>query len=145
MFLSRKEKEKLVLDLYYNQGKTFRDIAKEVRMSFTDISFILKKKEAEEEKEKNNINKDKRNQQQLSPFAKAYKLYSNGKSPVQIAIDLNISESQVTQFYREYWNLLGNIWPLWKLYQELIDKRSMNIEQVGNAVDTAANKLPGSI
>jgi cytidylate kinase len=38
MFLSRQEKERLVLDLYYNQGKTFRDIAKEVRMSFSDIS-----------------------------------------------------------------------------------------------------------
>jgi hypothetical protein len=58
MFVSRQEKEKLVLDLYYNQGKTFRDIAKEVRMSFSDISFILKKKEAEEE-EKNNINKNR--------------------------------------------------------------------------------------
>jgi transposase len=59
MFVSRQEKEKLVLDLYYNQGKTFRDIAKEVRMSFSDISFILKKKEAEEEEEKNNINKNR--------------------------------------------------------------------------------------
>jgi hypothetical protein len=73
MFLSRQEKEILVIDLYYNQGKTFRDIAKEVRMSFTDISFIIKKKEAEEE-ERNNTSKDKKNQQ-LSLFAKAYKLY----------------------------------------------------------------------
>jgi hypothetical protein len=153
MFLSRKEKERLVIDLYYNQGKTFRDIAKEVRMSFSDISFIIKKKEAEEEEEKNNTNKDKN--QQLSLFAKAYKLYSKGKSPVQVAIDLNISESQATQFYREYWNLLGlywlkclyektngKIWPLWELYQELIEKRNMNMEQVGDVVDTAIDRLP---
>ena len=152
MFVGRQEKENLVIDLYYNQGKTFRDIAKEVRMSFTDISFIIKKKEVEEEK-KNASNKNK--SQQLSLFAKAYKLYSKGKSPVQVAIDLNIPESQTTQFYREYWNLVrlhqlnylyektnGKIWPLWELYQELMEKRNMNIEQVGVVVDTAINELP---
>jgi hypothetical protein len=90
------------MDLYYNQGKTFRDIAKEVRMSFSDISFIL----AEEEKKRNNTSKNK-DQQQLSIFAKAYKLYSKGKSPAQVAINLNIPEAQATQFYREYWRLCG--------------------------------------
>jgi hypothetical protein len=72
---------------------------------------------------------------------------------VQVAINLNIPESQATQFYREYWKLTGlhqlnslyektngKMWPLWKLYQELIERRSMTIEQVVNAVDTAANK-----
>ena len=33
MFLSKEEKERRVIDLYYNQGKTFRDIVKELRMS----------------------------------------------------------------------------------------------------------------
>src|SRR5918992_4084704 len=130
MSLSRQEKEKLVLDLYYNQGKTFRDIAKEVRMSFTDIGFIIRRKEAEEE-EKNNTTSNKNHQQQLSSSAKAYKLYSKGKSPVQVAINLNIPESQATQFYREYWKLMrlhqlnslyektnGKIWPLWELYYQ---------------------------
>ena len=154
MFLSRQEKEKLVLDLYYNQGKTFRDIAKEVRMSFSDIGFIIRRKEVEEE-EKNNTTSNKNYQQQLSLFAKAYKLYSKGKSPVQVAINLNISEAQATQFYQEYWNLVGihqlnclykktngKIWVLVELYQNLMKNRGMSIEQVVNAVDTAANKLP---
>jgi DNA-binding NarL/FixJ family response regulator len=35
MILTREEKEKLVLDLY-NQGKSTREIAEEVRMSFRD-------------------------------------------------------------------------------------------------------------
>ena len=33
MVLNREEKEKLVLDLYYNKGYTYRQIAKELKMS----------------------------------------------------------------------------------------------------------------
>jgi hypothetical protein len=40
------EKEKLVIDLYYNQWKNVRQIAQEARISFRDISAIIKKKEA---------------------------------------------------------------------------------------------------
>jgi hypothetical protein len=40
------EKKKLVIDLYYNQRKNVRQIAQEVRLSFRDITAILKKKEA---------------------------------------------------------------------------------------------------
>jgi hypothetical protein len=43
--LSNVEKEKLVIDFYYNQQKNVRQIAQEARMSFRDISAILKKEE----------------------------------------------------------------------------------------------------
>jgi transposase len=49
MLLTRKEREKAVLDLYYNQGKNIREIAREARMSFRDIGAILNK--ADEERE----------------------------------------------------------------------------------------------
>ncbi|HEY6885754.1 MAG TPA: LuxR C-terminal-related transcriptional regulator [Nitrososphaeraceae archaeon] len=39
------ERERKVLELY-NQGKTTRDIAKELRMSLRDISIILRKNQA---------------------------------------------------------------------------------------------------
>ena len=42
MVLIRQERERLVIELY-NQGKTIREIAKEIRMSFRDIGIILKK------------------------------------------------------------------------------------------------------
>ena len=35
--LSRKEKEELVLDLYFNQNKTYHEIAKIARISPRDI------------------------------------------------------------------------------------------------------------
>jgi hypothetical protein len=37
------EKEKLVIDLYYNQRNNVRQIAQEARISFRDIATILKK------------------------------------------------------------------------------------------------------
>jgi transposase len=44
MFISREEKERRVIDLY-SQGKTYRQIAEEVRISPNDIHAILNKKE----------------------------------------------------------------------------------------------------
>ena len=44
--LNNVEKEKLVIDLYYNTLKNVRQIAQEARISFRDIGAILKKKEA---------------------------------------------------------------------------------------------------
>jgi DNA-directed RNA polymerase specialized sigma subunit len=41
--LTREERERLVLDLYYNQGKTYREISKEARISPRDIGVILNK------------------------------------------------------------------------------------------------------
>ena len=42
------------IDLY-NQGKTIREIAKEIRMSFRDIGAILKKEEKENERQKRQL------------------------------------------------------------------------------------------
>ncbi len=41
--LTRQKRERLVLDLYYNQGKTYREISKEARISPRDIGVILNK------------------------------------------------------------------------------------------------------
>jgi hypothetical protein len=41
--LTRQERERLVLELYYNQGKTYREISKEARISPRDIGVILNK------------------------------------------------------------------------------------------------------
>ncbi len=37
MSINRQDRERVVLDLYYNQGKNIREIAQEARMSFRDI------------------------------------------------------------------------------------------------------------
>jgi transposase len=97
--LTRQEKERLVTDLY-NQGKTIRDIAKELRMSFRDIGSILKKSGEKEEEEK-----EEKQPSLLSPSTQAYHLFSKSKTPLQVAIALDLSEYETTKFYQEYWNL----------------------------------------
>jgi DNA-directed RNA polymerase specialized sigma subunit len=42
--LTRQERERLVLDLYYNQGETYREISKVARISPRDIGVILNKR-----------------------------------------------------------------------------------------------------
>jgi len=43
MILTRQERERLVLDLYYSQGKTYHEISKVARISPRDIGVILNK------------------------------------------------------------------------------------------------------
>jgi hypothetical protein len=76
-------------------------------------------------------------------------------SAVEVAIKLDIPESQATQFRLEYWRLKGldileslhirtkgKVFSLWKLYRELVIKRGMSFEAVANAVDIDLNRLP---
>jgi hypothetical protein len=48
--LSRKEREELVLDLYFNQNKTYHEISKIARMSPRDIKPIIDKAINEKER-----------------------------------------------------------------------------------------------
>jgi len=90
--LTRQEKERLVLDLY-SQNKTYREIAKEVRICPRDIGIILKKASGEKEE------KQDRKQSLLSPSSQAYKLFSEGKTPIEVAIALDLGESETTKYY----------------------------------------------
>ena len=142
------ERKKRVIDLYYNQGKTTREIAQIERMSIRDISAILKEEEARRQKYEH-----QQHQEEIS--SKAYKLFSEGKTSVEVAVILNLREPEVTKYNREYWKLKGldklntihaetngNAWPLWKLYRELVKKRGMSIAQVVNVVEIAIYELP---
>src|SRR6188508_552822 len=50
----------------------------------------------------------------------AYKLFSEGKKPVEVAIQLGLSERQATKYCREYWELKG-LYELTFLYEERKD------------------------
>jgi DNA-binding CsgD family transcriptional regulator len=138
------EWKRWVIDLYFNQHKSYAEIAQIEHISPRDIHTIIKEEEARRQKHK---------QQELS--AKAYKLFSKGKTPVQVANTLNLGQPEVTKLYREYWKLKrlhilnliyketnGKLWTFLKLYNQLIKKRHMSIEQVVNVVDIAIHKLP---
>jgi hypothetical protein len=103
--LTRQEKERLVLELY-NQGKTYREISKEARISPRDIGIILNKvmegkteRLKEKRQQQDNIESEK-NQERLSLSSQAYKLFSEGKTALEVAIALNLRESEATKFCR---------------------------------------------
>ena len=48
----------------------------------------------------------------------SYKLFSEGKKPVEVAIQLNLSEKEATRYYTEYWRL-KHPYSLYHIYQEL--------------------------
>jgi hypothetical protein len=68
-------------------------------MSFRDIGSILRDADREKEAEEQQT-------QQRFLVSRAYNLFSTGKTPVQVAIDLNIRQPEATGLYREYWNLV---------------------------------------
>jgi predicted DNA-binding protein YlxM (UPF0122 family) len=126
LVLSREEKEKMVLDLYYNKGYTYRQITTELKMSPNQIREIIKRHE-----EKNDAIANKK--KMLSLSSKAYKLFSKGKNNVQVTIKLDLPQEQITQFRLQYWRLQnqdrleqldmltkGKVSVLWKIYKELM-------------------------
>ena len=47
----------------------------------------------------------------------AYKLFSQGKKPIEVAIQLSLSEKEATRYYTEYWKL-KRLYSLYHIYQE---------------------------
>src|ERR671914_905408 len=111
--LTRQERERLVLDLYYNQGKNTRQIAKEVRMNFGDIGAILNK--AREEKETS-----KEQTEKTSLSTRAYELFSEGKTLIQVAIALQLGADEVSEYHKEYLTLVHRD-NLNQVYEEVKD------------------------
>jgi hypothetical protein len=111
--LNRQELEDLIIDLYYNQKKTFREIQRIVRKSPRDIRAVLNKVEPE--------------RSSLSISSQAYRLFSERKTPTQVAIVLNIREPEATQLYREYWRL-NQLYALNQVYEETHGNLSYLVE-----------------
>ena len=91
-----------------------------------------------------------KNQQQeehhLSLSTQAYKLFSDRKTPLEVAIALNLRESEATKFYKEYWKLKqlqnlnmvyeetrGDIGYFVKLYK-LAKAKGMGVQQVVDVI-----------
>jgi hypothetical protein len=85
----------------------------------------------------------------LSLSFQAYKLFSEGKNNVQVAIKMDLPQEQITQFRLEYWRLQnqdeleslymlakGEVSVLWTIYKELIIIGRMSIEEVARVIST---------
>ena len=92
--LNKKEKEELVIKLYQD-GKPIREIARQAHLSFGSIGKIIKTI--------NNSRDD--NCRSSSKSTKALWMFKNGKRPIDVAIELDISAFEVEELQQEFWAL----------------------------------------
>jgi hypothetical protein len=109
MVISKEEKRRII-DLHFNQGKTIRELCRIMGKSSHDITPVTKEHRVELAQNYALANGDKddiiqREQDRIIPNVKAYKLFDEGKSPLEVAAELNLPGPQVQQYYGEYWNL----------------------------------------
>jgi hypothetical protein len=96
--LDKKEKKQLVIELY-KQNRTVREIANQVHMSFGDIGKIIRSLDSRDDDVDMNDIKNK------SKDTKGLHLLSIGKSPLEVAIELDLPASQVYEIQEEFWSL----------------------------------------
>jgi hypothetical protein len=82
-------------------------------MSFRDIGVIINKAKLQAERERGYAT----DEESKSPESRAFKLFSEGKSPVQVVIPLDEPGDRVQAMYREYWELSGR-YELAQIYDE---------------------------
>jgi hypothetical protein len=112
--MNREEREQYVIQLY-KEGRNVRDIAKLVHMSFTQIGAITNKVKLQADRERGCITVDT---EPKSKEAQAFKLFSEGKSPVEVAIALDLDAGTVRAIYYHYWEL-KSMYKLAQIYDEL--------------------------
>ena len=141
--LTRHDKEMLVLDLYYNQNKTYRQIAKEAKICPRDIKTIIDKKVNEAEISES-----------TSISSQAFNLFLQDKTPLQVAITLNLKEPEVHELYKQYWSL-QQLHELYQVYEKikdgigsfvelhrLIEAPGMDLKHVKRLLAIANSELP---
>jgi hypothetical protein len=94
--LDKRDKKQLVIELY-RQNKTIREIARQVHMSFGDIGRIIRTINSGDD----NINCCSSS----SKSTKALWMFKNGKKPIEVAIELDMSASEVEELQQEFWAL----------------------------------------
>ncbi|MFZ0513543.1 MAG: hypothetical protein WAM14_18195 [Candidatus Nitrosopolaris sp.] len=114
--LNREEKEEYVIRLY-KENKSIREIAKLMHMSFRDIGAIIKKVKVRVERESGETEEEFDNIRSKSKESQAFKLFSEGKTPVEVVIALDLPADNVRAIYREYWEC-KRMFSLARIYDE---------------------------
>jgi hypothetical protein len=148
-----------IIDLYFNQRKSIREVCRIMGKSSHDVIPIIKThrlhivpKNIPDNEELAAQEKNRTGQKaRVIPNVKAYKLFSEGKTPVEVSAKLNLPGPQVRQFYIEYWEL-RHMHKLSTIYQEnknsigyslrilkLARKDGLTPEQVVDLLKTANN------
>ena len=89
--MDKKQKEALIIALA-EKGETYRDITKKADVSPNTIKAVLNRAGLDES---------------TSIYSRAFELFSEGKTPLQVAITLNLEAEIAIQYHQQYYMLLG--------------------------------------
>jgi hypothetical protein len=144
--LNKKEKEQLVIKLYQD-GKTIREIAHTVHLSFSDIGKTIRKINGQKDEAIDLKNRSKDTQ--------ALYLFSIGKTPLEVAIELNLPATEVHNMQEEFWALnqlhdlafacseIKNFLPSFlKLFHSLKERGMLSQEYLSNFLKYTGYDLP---
>ena len=145
VLLNKHQKKALMIELY-KQGKTRRQIAEIVHMSFKDIADIINEYTGEDRQ----INKPEKSKE-----TRALELFLQGKQSVEVVIELDMPADQVEELHVQYWRLskLDNLEILYHeaeyslsllllLHNILKDKRITKDKDVSDLIELANDGLP---
>src|ERR671919_109694 len=102
--MNRKQKEDLVLALA-EKGETYREIAKKAGVSPNTIKAVLNRAGLDES---------------TSVSSRAFELYVKQKTPIEVAIILNLEAKEAIRYHQEYFMLLG-LTEFIKIYLQIKD------------------------
>ena len=105
--LNKFEKRDLVIKLH-KEGRTYSEIAHIAHVSVRDIKPILKKYERKLESEtKRRVDNQAQPIKKISRSSRAYELLLQGKTPVEVAIELNLGFEEARKYWTEFLRLQG--------------------------------------
>lgn len=118
----RRQKEALIIALY-EKGKTYREIAQEAVVSPNTIKAVLNKAGLD---------------QTTSISSRVFELYSQDKTPLEVAIALGLKAEEVLRYHQEYYMLLG-CYEFTKVYLQIKDNPWAYVNLVRLAHDCGIN------
>jgi hypothetical protein len=116
--MTKAQKEQYVIALH-KQDKKIREIMQRVHMSPRDICVIIKKQKLQVERERGQLEeKDDYDTESKSKTTQAVKMFSEGKTPVDVAVGLDLPVDEVQEIYRQFLGL-KNMHKLVEVYDEM--------------------------
>ena len=110
------ETKNKIIDLYFKEHLPIREIAKITKKSSRDVNAVVKDHKqmlrlSYPSKQGDSINTNRNQEKEGEPSnypvnARAYQLFTQGLTPLQVSIELGLLEKDATTYYLEYTRLL---------------------------------------
>jgi archaellum component FlaC len=158
------EEKRRIIDLHFSQGKTIREVCRIMGKSSHDVTPVTKEHRirlaqnyALPNGEKGDVVQHE--QDRVIPNVKAYNLFDEGKSLLEVSAELNIPGTQIQEYYAEFLDIkrmyklvtiylenqdsMGYFLKLFRLGKEkgVTPEQILNLVQMANSIHMLEDKL----